>query len=35
MTQAIPQAAGTDDGARDPILEVTNLVKHYPLASGA
>ena len=31
MTQTTPQAAGTEDGAGDPILEVTDLVKHFPL----
>jgi oligopeptide/dipeptide ABC transporter ATP-binding protein len=34
MTQTTPEAAGTKDGAGDRILEVTNLVKHYPLMSG-
>ncbi|MET0228424.1 MAG: ATP-binding cassette domain-containing protein, partial [Actinomycetes bacterium] len=34
MTQTTPQAAGTQNGAADPILEVTNLVKHYPLMGG-
>jgi oligopeptide/dipeptide ABC transporter ATP-binding protein len=36
VTQTTPQAAGADqqDGAGDPILEVTNLVKHYPLMGG-
>ena len=34
MTQTTPQAAGTQNGAADPILQVTNLVKHYPLMGG-
>jgi oligopeptide/dipeptide ABC transporter ATP-binding protein len=36
VTQTTPQAAGADqqDGAGDPILEVANLVKHYPLMGG-
>src|SRR5918994_504659 len=34
MTQTTPQAAPASDGARDPILQVTNLVKHYPLMGG-
>jgi oligopeptide/dipeptide ABC transporter ATP-binding protein len=34
MTQTTPQPAATQDGAKDPILEVTNLVKHYPLMGG-
>ena len=34
MTQTTPQTAGTEDGAEGPILEVTNLVKHYPLMGG-
>jgi len=36
MTQTTPQAAGAErqDGSGNRILEVTNLVKHYPLMSG-
>jgi peptide/nickel transport system ATP-binding protein len=34
MTQTTPEAAGTKDGSGDRILEVTNLVKHYPLMGG-
>jgi oligopeptide/dipeptide ABC transporter ATP-binding protein len=36
MTQTTPQAAGASQqgGAGDPILEVANLVKHYPLMGG-
>jgi peptide/nickel transport system ATP-binding protein len=34
MTQTSPTATGTQDGAAAPILEVTNLVKHYPLMGG-
>ena len=36
MTQTTPQAAGADqqNGSGNRILEVTNLVKHYPLMGG-
>ena len=34
MTQTTPQAAPAENGASDPILQVTNLVKHYPLMGG-
>jgi peptide/nickel transport system ATP-binding protein len=36
MTQTTPQAAGApeQDGSGETILEVTNLVKHYPLMGG-
>jgi peptide/nickel transport system ATP-binding protein/oligopeptide transport system ATP-binding protein len=36
MTQTTPQAAGApqQDGGGEPILEIINLVKHYPLMGG-
>ena len=36
MTQTTPQAAGAaeQNGGGEAILEVTNLVKHYPLMGG-
>ncbi|HEY7607555.1 MAG TPA: dipeptide/oligopeptide/nickel ABC transporter ATP-binding protein, partial [Actinomycetes bacterium] len=37
MTQTTPQSAGAtqqDGGPGEPILEINNLVKHYPLMGG-
>ena len=34
MTQTSPQPTGTRQDGAAPILEVTNLVKHYPLMGG-